>query len=52
MQSAQQYRQQAEQCRNLAREAKELYVKTELIEMAADFSEIATKLEGQRKRDA
>jgi hypothetical protein len=36
-------------CMNLASEAEELYVKTALIEMAADFAGLAEKLEREYK---
>ena len=37
MPTSKEYRRQAEDCMNLASEAEELYVKTALTEMAADF---------------
>jgi len=52
MPTPQEYRQQAEECLELAREAKELYAKMALIEMAEDFNEIAEKLEDKRRRAA
>jgi hypothetical protein len=45
MPTSKEYRQQAEHCINLATEAEELYVKTALTEMAADFEGLAEKLE-------
>jgi hypothetical protein len=45
MPTPREYRQQAEDCMSLAREAEELYVKNALVEMAADFTELAEKLE-------
>jgi hypothetical protein len=52
MPTPQEYRQQAEECLELAGQTKEYYVKTSLIEMAADFNEIAEKLENKQKRAA
>jgi hypothetical protein len=45
MPTSKEYRQQAEDCMNLASEAEELYVKTALTEMAADLEGLAEKLE-------
>jgi hypothetical protein len=39
----------AEECRDLAREAEEFYVKTALIELADEFKEQAEKIEHQRE---
>jgi hypothetical protein len=47
MPTPKEYRQQAEDCMNLASEAEELYVRTALIEMAADLR-LLKKL-GQRE---
>jgi len=47
----QEYRQQAKECLELAQEANEPYTQTALVEMAADFKEIADKLEDRRKHD-
>jgi hypothetical protein len=52
MPTPQEYRQQAEECLELARQTKEYSVKAALIEMAADFNEIAEKLEDKQKRAA
>jgi hypothetical protein len=45
MPTPREYRQQAEDCMNLASETDILYVKVALTEMAADFTETAEKLE-------
>ena len=45
MPTSKEYRRQAEDCMNLASEAEELYVKTALTEMAADFEGLAEKLQ-------
>ena len=50
MPTSQEYRQQAKECLELARQAKEFYAKKALIEMASDFKEIAEKLEHRRKQ--
>jgi hypothetical protein len=50
MPTPREYRQQAEDCMKLASEAEELYVRTALIEMAADFTELAEKAQAQRER--
>ena len=50
MPTPREYRQQAEDCMHLAREAEELYVRTALIEMAADFTELAEKAQAQLER--
>jgi hypothetical protein len=52
MPTPQEYRQQAEECLELARQAKEIHAKKTLIEMAADFHEIAEKLESTQKHVA
>ena len=52
MPTPQEYRQQAKECLELARETNKLYAQTALIEMAADFNETAEKLEHNRKRAA
>ena len=39
------YRRQAEDCVELANEATELYAKTALLELAAEFRELAERLE-------
>ncbi len=49
MPTPKEYRQQAEECLELASEAEEVYVKTALIELAADFQEIADKLEHRER---
>jgi 2,3-bisphosphoglycerate-independent phosphoglycerate mutase len=43
--TSREYRQQAEDCMNLASETDIVYVKVALTEMAADFTETAEKLE-------
>jgi hypothetical protein len=48
MPTSKEYRQQAADCMNLACEAEELYVKTALTEMAADFEGLAEKLDERR----
>jgi hypothetical protein len=48
MPTAKEYRQQAEECLKLAEEAEELYVKTALIELAADFNAMAEKLKDSK----
>ena len=45
MPTAQEYRYQAEECLELAREAKELYVQTALVELAREFIDKARELE-------
>jgi hypothetical protein len=45
MPTSKEYRQQAKDCMNLASEAEELFVKTALTEMAADFEGLAEKLQ-------
>jgi hypothetical protein len=45
MPTAQEYRYQAEECMELAREATELYVRSALVELARDFIEKARELE-------
>ena len=45
MPTAQEYRYQAEECIELAREAKELYVQSALVELARDFIEKAREIE-------
>jgi hypothetical protein len=52
MPTSKEYRRQAEDCMNLASEAEELYVKTALTEMAADFKGLAEKLEQRTARCA
>jgi len=47
MLTPEEYRQQANDCLELAREARKVYTQTALIEMAADFKEIADKLEDE-----
>ena len=47
MPTAQEYRYQAEECLELAREAKELYVRTALVELAREFIEKARELENK-----
>ena len=42
------YRRQAEDCAELANEATELYAKTALLELAAEFRELAERLEHRR----
>jgi hypothetical protein len=49
MPTPKEYRQHAEECRELAREAEEFYVKTALIELADEFKEQAEKIEHQRE---
>jgi hypothetical protein len=49
MPAPKEYRQHAEECRELAREAEEFYVKTALIELADEFKEQAEKIEHQRE---
>src|ERR1700730_2825816 len=43
------YRQHAEECLELAKEAEEFYVKTALIELADEFKEQAEKIEHQQE---
>ena len=45
MPTAQEYRYQAEECMELARDATELYVRSALIELAREFIEKARELE-------
>jgi hypothetical protein len=45
MPSAQEYRYQAEECLELAKEAKEVYVQSALVELAREFIEKARELE-------
>ena len=43
------YRQHAEECLKLAKEAEEFYVKTALIELADEFNAQAKKIEHQEE---
>jgi hypothetical protein len=45
MTTSKEYRQHAEECRELAKEAEEFYVKTALIELADEFKAQAEKIE-------
>jgi|GraSoiStandDraft_11_1057310.scaffolds.fasta_scaffold5442555_1 hypothetical protein len=45
MPTAQEYRYQAEECLELAHEAKELYVQSALVELAREFIDKARELE-------
>jgi hypothetical protein len=45
MPTAQEYRYQAEECMELAREAREMYVQSALVELAREFIEKARELE-------
>jgi hypothetical protein len=47
MPTAQEYRYQAEECLELAREAKEVYVQSALVELAREFIEKARELESE-----
>jgi hypothetical protein len=50
MDTPQEYRQQAKECLELARESNDLFTQSALVEMAADFIEIADKLDDRQKR--
>jgi hypothetical protein len=50
MPTAMEYRTQAKECLELARQAEELYVKTALIELAREFNRSARQIE-RRTRD-
>jgi hypothetical protein len=45
MPTSKEYRQHAEECLELAKQAKEFYVKTALVELADEFKELAEKIE-------
>ena len=45
MRTAKEYRQQAKECLNLAKEAKDLYAKEAMMELAEEFSASAELLE-------
>ena len=45
MRTSKECRQRAEECRELAKQAEEFYVKTALIELADEFKEKAEKIE-------
>jgi hypothetical protein len=45
MPTSKEYRQHAEECLELAKQAKEFYVKTVLVELADEFKEQAEKIE-------
>ena len=50
MLTPQEYRQHAVECRGLAEQANELYVKAALLELAAEFQQMAEFLEEPRTR--
>jgi hypothetical protein len=49
MQTPKEHRQHAEECLELASRAEELYVKSALIELAADFRKMAEQLERSKR---
>jgi hypothetical protein len=49
MPTSKEYRQHAEECLELAKEAEEFYVKTALIELADEFKAQAKKIEHPQK---
>jgi hypothetical protein len=51
MPTLKEYRQQAEQCQELAKGADQLYAKTLLLELANDFRNLAQELERGKRAD-
>jgi len=52
MQTPKEHRQHAAECLELARAANEFYVKSALIELAAEFNKLAEQLERTERRRA
>ena len=50
MRTAQEYRQQAQDCLKLAKEAKDIYAKEAMSELAEEFCKVAELLEHQGRK--